>query len=287
MRKGYTLMEVITVMAIIAILAAIGMAVFPRAKRSAMKSSDINYLNELRTATQLYTADQGGYPPQLLGYVNFYQNGGGVIPADKVKSYLSPSRVAVSNLNSTANNVSTSDLTTATWPNKDFSLVGERPMLDLNGDRVVTSIDDTPESRQVFGPSDGCFSGPSTVSQYCGNDSALFYTVGGYGISRNPYPHPMGGAFPQYELRYALFWTAAGASGVGGAADDPRQLGYNNPPDDTIITWNTWWREWESVSMVPGINMSPTNGSRDMLLTVGGNSVNVPSRAMFARSWRH
>ncbi len=68
-RYGFTLIELLVVIAIIAILAAIAFPVIGRAKDSAYKSSDLNNMNSLRSALQIYRADQGAYPAALLGYV--------------------------------------------------------------------------------------------------------------------------------------------------------------------------------------------------------------------------
>ena len=83
--KGFTLMELLAVIAIIAILSAIIVPVFMRAKHAAKKNADISSMNELRTALQLYYTDFGSYPPALLGYTTLYTSGpnaGNVIPAD-------------------------------------------------------------------------------------------------------------------------------------------------------------------------------------------------------------
>ena len=69
-RNAFTLIELLVVIAIIGILSAIIFPVFARMKDSAYKSGDLTNMNSIRTALQLYRADQGAYPPTLLGYAS-------------------------------------------------------------------------------------------------------------------------------------------------------------------------------------------------------------------------
>ena len=66
-KQAFTLIELLTVISIIAILSAIIVPVFARAKVNANRSADITSMNEIRTAIQLYRVDQGAYPPAILG----------------------------------------------------------------------------------------------------------------------------------------------------------------------------------------------------------------------------
>ena len=95
-KRAFTLIELLTVIAIIAILAAIILPVLARAKDNAYRNSDISNMNAIRAALQLYRVDQGAYPPALLGYVTLYASGpnmGQVIPADQLKGFLYNKRV--------------------------------------------------------------------------------------------------------------------------------------------------------------------------------------------------
>src|SRR5580700_9011458 len=88
LNKGFTLIELLVVIAIIAILAAIIFPVYSRVKDSAYRSSDMANMNSIRTALQMYRADQGGYPPALLGYATGYSNfapsAADIVPANLV-----------------------------------------------------------------------------------------------------------------------------------------------------------------------------------------------------------
>lgn len=292
-RRAFTLIEVLVVIAVIAILSALIFPAFTRARAEAYRSGDLSSMNALRGAILLYREDQGGFPPQILGYASLYSSGpdaGAVVPANRIASYLFPRRVSsIETLRPSQNRVGLTDVTMATWPNADPRAVGTAAQYDLTGDGLIDLVQDDPAlARQRFGPGAGCVTTGLGVDATCneGSGSALFYTVSGYDVSRNPYQNPGNAAFPQHELRYALFWTDAGL-GAGDERDDPRQLGYNNPPDSTIITWNSWWRDYEAGNVIAGIPVQPVGGRRDMVLTVGGAARTADSKALFARSWRY
>ncbi|MCG9893971.1 MAG: prepilin-type N-terminal cleavage/methylation domain-containing protein [Fimbriimonadaceae bacterium] len=276
-RRGFTLIELLTVIAIIALLAAIIFPVFSRARAEAYRNGDITAMNGLRSALQLYREDQGGYPPALLGYVNRYAGGpndGQVIPADQVKSYLFPRRVSsINDFRPSNNRAGVLEIVPATWPTADGRAVGVAPVSDTNGDGAVTVADDIADARQAFGPGDGCLSVVPGQVVACNDANAqAFYRISGYDVARAR------GAV-NHEIRYSLFYTVLGL-GTGGANDDPRQLGYNSPPDNTILTWNGWWREYDSTG-------APVAGRRDIVLTVGGAARPADSRSLAQQSWRY
>ena len=62
-RNGFTLVEILVVVGIIALLAAISLAVFARVKNSARTTSCQSNLRQIGLAMQLYTADARGLYP--------------------------------------------------------------------------------------------------------------------------------------------------------------------------------------------------------------------------------
>lgn len=277
---GFSLIELLVVIAIIAILAAIIFPVYSRAKNGANKSSDMASMNQLRTALQLYFADQDGYPPALLGYVTLYTTGpdiGNVIPANKLKSYLYSDRVkAITTFKPAYNTSNFLETTFAVYPNQDPRPIGSAPVLDLNGDGLTTPADDIAEARQAYGPGDGnvCLGG-GVIATCLSGVAAAFYSVSGYDVAT--VLDSVGVA--RTELRYTLFWTEYSLDFNGSAFDDPRQLGYAFPPDDTVITWNSYFREHDS-------NNTPISGNLDIVLYIGGSAKPFNSRDTFNRSWR-
>lgn len=292
--RAFTLIELLTVIAIIAILAAIIVPVFNRAKVSANRSADISNMNALRSALGVYVADQGGYPPQLLGYVTLYSagpNAGNVIPAGQVTAFLKGPKYVESILTFQPrfNRSGPAATTAAVFPPADATTVGTTPVVDTNGDGVIDAADDTAGARQAYGPADGdvCYSPvvqAIVAGARCANDvgasARAFYALSGYDVTTVSPP----GVGPRNELRYARFWSnfaiGDGAGFGGGSAfDDPRQLGYSNPPEDTVVTWNSYYREYNGAGEVQP-------GNQEIALTVGGSAKPSDSRAFADNSWR-
>lgn len=285
LNKAFTLIELLVVIAIIAILSAILFPVMSRAKDAAFRSGDISNMNALRSALQLYRLDQGGYPPALLGYVTTYTQGGtDTVPADLIKGFLYPKRIeSIKTFQPAYNKSGLLDTTTAVWPNKDGRPLGVGAIVDTNGDGKVTNADDKMGSRQAFGPADGnvCKGG----APGCAVANQLqFYKLSGYDVAQVD-----DNGTKRFELHYALFWTNWAinsgndpdygvAWGNGSSYDDPRQLGYSDPPDTTPITWNTYFRDYQGGKLVAA--------KRDIALFVGGAARPFASNWTNERSWR-
>lgn len=286
-QQAFTIIELLTVIAIIAILTGIIVPVYSRAKDNANRSSDMADMNSIRVALGLYREDQGAYPPQLLGYVSLYASGpniGNVIPAHEIKGYIYPARLqSLASMTPIHDKFSPTATTKAVFPQQDPVAVGQAALLDLNGDGAVTPADDILGARQVYGPGDGdvCWSTVlNGVIANCGATPTLdFYAVSGYDVTETKTPTGV-----RTELRYARFWSGfavgQGAGlGNGSEFDDPRQLGYSNPPDDTVVTWNTYYREFTS----PGV---PSPIRKDIILYLGGSARPFDSKAASDYSWR-
>ena len=272
-RKAFSLIELLVVIAIIAILAAIIVPVLARAKDNAYRNSDIANMNQIRTALQLYRVDQGAYPPAILGYATLYTSGpnmGQIVPANELKAFMYPKRIqSIETVRPAYDRTSWNLVTTAVWPNQDPRAVGSAPQYDADGDGDIDAADDLANARQAFGPTQVVQRpDPNNPGAFI---NAEFYQVSGYDVSTVP-TNPM-----RTELRYAPFWTAWGL-GSGSALDNPRQLGYDDPPDDTVITWNSYYRNWT--------NGTPNHERRDLVLFLGGGARPMDSADVHNRSWR-
>ncbi|MFN8219269.1 MAG: type II secretion system protein [Fimbriimonadales bacterium] len=280
-RQAFTMVELLTVIAIIAILAAIAFPAFARAKDGAYRGQDISNMNALRNALQLYKVDQGGYPPAVLGYVTLYTSGpnaGQVVPATSVKGYIYPKRLdSLDVLRPSYVRFGKTDVTTAFWPNKDPR--NNAPYLDLNGDGVVDANDDNPCARQAYDRNTIVQRrDPANPNNFINSE---FYRISGYDVAEVP----LAGGGTMNELRYALFWTSWGLGvngcSLGNGNDDPRQLGYFDPPDTTIVTWNSNFRDWDRALAVP------QRTQKEIVLFLGGSAKTYDSRDVFDRSWRN
>jgi len=280
-RKAFTLIELLVVIAIIAILAAIIFPVFARVKDSAYRSSDMSNLNSIRTAIQLYRQDQGGYPSQLLGYATQYSGGpnpiaGDTLPANQIAGALFPKRVnSLETLRPAYDRIPAggqfTQITTAVWPNK-----------------VDGSTSTTPDMFQKYGTDTGvqrCFNPgnggtPSTVSNW-------YYSISGYDVALVPWEPGSGQTGMRAEIHYSPFWSAftvatdpcnPTTSEMGSASDDPRQLGYSDPPGTTVVTWDSNFRDYD------GGAVQHTN--KDLVLFLEGNTKNYDSFLVSTQSWK-
>jgi prepilin-type N-terminal cleavage/methylation domain-containing protein len=280
-KSGFTLIELLVVIAIIAILAAIIFPVFARAKEGAYRGSDITNLNSIRTALQLYRADQGAYPPQLLGYVTTYMSGpnmGQVVPANAYTGALFPRRIdAIKTLNPAYDHASMTDTTTAVWPNADPRPTGSAPIVDNNGDGNIDGADDFVDARQQYIPTSGFYMGVSPYVTANAANAAQFYKVSGFEAAE--VKDLSSATKTRTELRYTLFWTSWGLLDGGNANDDPRQLGYTDPPESTVVTWDSYFRDYTAAGI-------PEIGRKEIILFLGGAARPFDSRMVNERSYR-
>jgi prepilin-type N-terminal cleavage/methylation domain-containing protein len=284
LRKGFTLIELLVVIAIIAILAAIIFPVFSRVKDSAYRSSDMSNMNALRTALQLYRQDQGGYPPQLLGYVSTYSGAitptsGDIIPANTLVFALFPKRVDSMDtfrpayVRPPAGGQYT-QVSSATWPNKvDGSSAVNPGSYQKYGPNDITAAG-THEVARCFNPGGGI--APMTVVNY-------YYTISGYDIATLP----QGSGVNVPEIHYAPFWSAytvpndpcnPTSSEQGNANDDPRQLGYFDPPATTVVTWDSYFRQYAGGAV--------EETKSDIVLFLEGNAKMTDSVQVSSLSWK-
>lgn len=270
---GFTLIELLTVIAIISILAAVIFPTAIRAKDAAYRSSDMSHLNELRSALQLYRVDQGGYPPQLFGYVTLYASSSQPVPADQTQDYLYPKRESSFDVFKPAYDRpagGNTDITTAVWPHVDNAHYGPSNSNNckLQWNRSDTTVEDST------------------------NTPLQFYKVDGFDVA--PVIEPDGST--RFELRYALFWTGYGVNGaksgggtcgLGSSNDDVRQLGYSYPPDNTVVTWDSFFRDYNGNTSCSGNDACNVvqNEKREIILYLGGGARATDSYTVANRAW--
>ncbi len=314
-QDGFTMIELLVVIAIIAILAAIIFPAVVSAKDAAYRSSDMSHLNEIRTALQLYRTDQGAYPPELFGYVEPYGNvitlgQTAPVPADQIQGYLFPKRVPAistfqpayvhaaatatvgglldtSKIGSGTDQINSACGTTGTLtgPLRPTAFIGPGRRFPAPSPRATIwgrySRRNLPNEHAVLRC--GC---PGQL-QRCSliNSVPQFYTVDGYDVAAEPDSN----GDTRYVIHYALFWTGLGL-GVctdvpcpggpsGSSADSMKQLGYSNPPDNTVITWDSYFRNY-TPAHTPELGVK-----RDVVLFLGGNAKMYDSNAVYQNAW--
>lgn len=266
-QKGFTLIELLTVIAIIGILAAIIVPAVIQAKAGAYRGQDITNMNTLRSALQQYKVDQGGYPPALLGYVTLYTSGpniGQVIPANQISGFLYPKRVnSIETFRPAYNRIGAAVTTEAVWPGTEANSANcALQAYDSSTNGFVANV---------------ALTGGNPTPTTNVNEALRFYKVSGYDVADAVGPTNA----KRPELRYTLFWTGyglgAGTCGLGNANDSPRQLGYDDPPEDTVITWNSFYRD--------GNTAPPAHIKREIVLLLGGAARPADSANVYNQAW--
>jgi prepilin-type N-terminal cleavage/methylation domain-containing protein len=283
-RRAFTLIELLTVIAIIAILTAILFPVAGTVREQARASSCMSNLHQLWVSANVYRQDEGGFPPALLGYVEESDVNPATGQCDRTLTKRLPWTSASSCPPAYA------DATVR-------GFLYREQIKDLNIFRCPDNQrKDKSEPVRVYfppRPSDWpTYPGTSTPYGYIGDYYASLgcptegplgtlycdpaskepiwhYAVDSYDIS--PAIDPATGAqilradgSIGYQIRYFTDWTGPTRSGSGpngqvgsGQADMPYQLKYENPPDDkTLFTFCSWHQAIAKTGTVPAINMA-------------------------------
>ncbi|MGI8922650.1 MAG: type II secretion system protein [Fimbriimonadales bacterium] len=265
-RKGFTMIELLVVIAVIGILAAILFPVFNRAKMQAKKDSDIVNMKSIHQALKLYQNDAGGYPPLLLQVAEY--NGTLKLNVDQVRrGFLYKQRIKdVTVFASSISEAKKDETVQACWPSKDPRGGGDPAETQFKGPSDLVIYTDISYN---FNP--GPLNGQNP------NSPAEFYAYDNYDVA--PTLNPGCVSPSKHELRYSLFWTEMGQAG-GGPTDNNRQLGYRDPKDDTIVTWNTFFQP------TAGSPKLPNHERGTIVLYLSGTAKLEDGKDIYDRSWR-
>jgi prepilin-type N-terminal cleavage/methylation domain-containing protein len=219
-QRGFTMIEMLTVIAIIAILAGILFPVFATVRKNVYKSTCTSNLHQIGVALKLYKDEHNGvYPEALYGFTTVGGNGAagqqvlGLYPqyVKEPQIFRCPLSPYQMNSNVTLPGVLPDQRYPGKYPQRIY------PAWD--------SYDGQVEPNKIGNP----------------------YMV--------KYERHVSGLQPGYS-------------------DNPRQLLYKNPPEDTVVTWCTYHRDY-----VAGTN-EPQTGSLDLVLFLDGHVKPVPSNQM-------
>lgn len=279
--RGFTIIELLTVIAIIAVLAAILFPVAATVREQARASSCMSNLHQLWVAVNVYKQDEGGYPPALHGYAERADTHapivdpdgadsdqvlpGGVIAAGAayrvkltadqiVNGFLYPEQIKDVNLLRCPDNLfpAKNAITIAHYPemqDTDPTAAYYWPKAKYNWIGDVLKAKGCPSDS--YGTID-CFTEGPFAGQpkwyYASNSYDVAPRIGADGK-----PVKLGDLFI-YDRHYSLDWT-----GTPGAADLPAQLKYDNPPSDkTLLVYCTWHTATNGSNTMPGISLGGT-----------------------------
>jgi prepilin-type N-terminal cleavage/methylation domain-containing protein len=287
-RRGFTLVELLVVIAIIAILAAILFPVINTAKKTAKMRADQTNMATLYQALKLYREDQGGYPALLLQVAEYDTDLARYRTVDELRrAFLFRSRVKDINVfTGIIANAKKGDRVNAYWPNRDprplaqgencgmrqiygWELPGDPCAATATGTAAVAGADIV-RYNQI-----GIF--PGGLNPDLPTDPVQFYAWDSYDIAPSLYKGPANEKL--WELRYTLFWSLAAQTG-GSFNDNPRQLGYHEPPESAVVTWNTFFQD------TAGSPLVPRHTKNAMVLYLNGSVKYEDSKDLWDRSWR-
>jgi prepilin-type N-terminal cleavage/methylation domain-containing protein len=259
MRRGFTLVELLTVIAIIAILAAIIFPVAGTVRENARKSRCMSNLSQIFLALQKYKEDYRAYPPVLGAYAVDRNGNLTCVQEQAVPFNLAPKPLG------------------GYLKNDEIFYCPNNPVDDK---RLIT---------QAVYPRGHALAGEPVRLRLDDRSSPIvcFYRYDSYSIGRVPNPD-------RYELRYTLFWSNEELNQRenqlnGGppryslgyfddpigpkSSDNPRQLGYRVPDTTAVVTWCSYHRSYNG-------NV-PTRAKNDLVLFLTGNVKPMDSSDMY------
>ena len=279
-RDGYTLMELLTVIAIISVLAGLIFPVASSAKRRARQAQCMNNMYQIFTAIKQFQLDEHRYPEFIAGPVQWntgtavapvivYADSGTLVPLEYHTGMM---------YGSTGGN----GRQVALFPEYIPSIATLKcPFTDLNGDdnRKYTTgaMGDPPVAVPqdiVDDPMFTVLSGTNATRALGvnGTESDAFSL---YKYSSYDYQKPPGMTID--EVHYSVMWSNAALTDP----NVPRQLKWRTPPEETVVTWCSHHRSSDSSTGVP------QTSSKDICLFLDGHVKQVPSLGMepFTNGW--
>ncbi|MHB0912428.1 MAG: type II secretion system protein [Armatimonadota bacterium] len=241
--RGFTIIELLTVIAIIAILAAIIFPVMSAARRQAKKTQCISNLAQVHRSVKLFEQDEHRFPEFIAGPVEF-DGSGAVVPIDKSRGMVDNRLVSL-------------------YPEYIKSIDGLRcPESVLNGEGLTYSTTDWISDPVTQILIDQGLTNQLRVSWDSVNGVSMYKL---YKYSSYDYQAPPGAVSP--EAHYSTAWMFYDPQDTENTNEEnnlgPRQLHWRNPPEDTVITWCSHHRDVAGDGTLKG-------GSKDLVLFLDG-----------------
>ncbi|MCE5200399.1 MAG: DUF1559 domain-containing protein [Armatimonadota bacterium] len=257
--RGFSLVELLTVIAIIAILAAIIFPVMARVKETARQNQCMTNLHQIAMGVQMFKQDNRRYPEALAGMVD---NTGApttnisnavALDAAKSDSYLFSEYVkSIKVFHCPSSNFNKTDAaSTVSCGLKTYDEEGTQVNLYIYNSYDAYCYPDSSESTGYKGDRHYCTDWANEV---------------GYIADHNDEIKP----FDPKAL------TDPAAKAAAASEDYARQLKFRNPPADTVITWCSY-HETRTADSVSG---------RATVVFLDGSTESVDARVMETCKWR-
>ena len=249
-RGGFTIIEMLTVIAIIGILASIIFPVITAAKRKAYQTQCMNNMHEIGVAFKLFVQDEHRAPDFIAGPVE-RDGSGNAIPLDKSSGTINRQTVSL-------------------YPEYIKSVrILECPLSLINQDHkeyTLTDVAEDPMFNYWANPTSP--NTPGSIRSVLNNGSKFeLYLYDNYD---SQFPKDC----PEREAHYSPLWFYVDLIQNPTYPDtDPdyvRQLWWRSPPEDTVVTWCSFHRE-----AVGGV---PKEGSKDIVLFLDGHTALISSK---------
>jgi prepilin-type N-terminal cleavage/methylation domain-containing protein len=257
---AFTMVELLTVIAIIALLAAIAFPVFSAIRKNARRTACMSNLQRISQAVEQYKLDYRVYPGALYGY---YQADDPSTPASWVgRTFLYPQYIKDRSVFHCPNHPvdQSADVTAGTgtivWPNYfDPNPLATGVVVNAGGSGSPSRAYDAYYSYDVQLLSDVGVTPAAARMAYRVDWTGLPYDDPTLMLSGSPAgnwgPTELASSSPQIQANFA------------------RQLKYTNPPDSTVITMCPYHRD--------GSIFTPRRGSMDIVLFLSGRAQSVAS----------
>lgn len=247
MKRGFTLVELLTVIAIIAILAAIIFPVAGTVRENARKSRCSSNLNQIFVALQAYKDDYRAYPPVLGAYAVDANGNLTCNAAQAVPFNLAPKPLG------------------SYLKNDDIFYCPNNPIDDKKA--IVRPVYPRGHALQGQQAPFCVYAYDSYSAGKVGNVYEIRYTLFWSNQALNQRENQLNQNTTNYGRGYY-------DSPVGPKREDnPRQLGYRNPDTTAVVTWCSYHRSYSG-----GV---PTRTKSDIVLFLTGNVEYVDSYEMF------
>jgi len=255
-REGFTIIELLTVIAIIGVLAALIFPVVASSRESAKKAQCTNNMLQIYTAIKQFQLDEKRYPDFIVSPV-CYDSSGVVRPLEKT-----------SGEDATGQAVAIfpeyiKEPSSLRCPRSGLNADGNRDYAISPADDKAPDVVDDPLGRQWY------------AADYDNDpNNPELRPVKLYAYSSYDYQYPRGNQPNVREVHYALSWT----NNTSHPKFD-RQLKWRNPPPETVVTWCAFHRDMT--------RSGPKSGSRDLVLFLDGHVKQLSSALAFNNNWRN